>query len=77
MMKTFACLKRRPKRVIMTDFTELTRTNLMEATKLNFRNQHCDFKEELDEKFPEPFMKEVGTSVFVDSNYGYGKVTGE
>ena len=50
--------------------------NLMEAAKPDFGNQNCKFHEELDDKFPEPLMKEIGATIFVDSNDGNDKVTG-
>ena len=63
-MKIFGCLKKHAKRGIVIDSTEQARANLMEVAKPDFVNQHCEFNEELDPKFLEPLMKEIGSKNF-------------
>ena len=76
-IKMFGFLKKCPKRDIMFDSTEPTHINLIEVAKPDFGNQYCKSNEELDPTFPEPLMKEIRTTIFVDSNHGNEKVTGK
>ena len=76
-IKMFGHLKKYPKRGIVIDSTEPTHINNMEVIKPDYGNQYCEFNEELDDKFPEPLMKEIGSTIFVDSNHGHDKVTGK
>ena len=72
-------LKKYPKRGIFIDSDDPTHINEMEVVKPNFGNQYCEFDEanEMDNKFPEPLMDEIGMTIFVDSNHGHDKVTGK
>ena len=72
-IKMFGCLKKCPKRGIVIDSTDPTHANKVEVIKPDHGNQHCEFNEELDEKIPEPLMKEIGSTIFVDSNHGHDK----
>ena len=42
----------------------------------DFGNQYADFLEEIDEKLPIPKMKELLTTILVDSGHGHGRKTG-
>ena len=45
--------------------------------KPDFGNQCCELEEEIDPAFPEPLMKEIQYTIFVDSNRGHDKVKGK
>ena len=45
--------------------------------KPDFGNQYSDFIEEQDPKVPDPKMKELEISIFVDSDHGHDKITGK
>ena len=76
-IKIYGCLKKHPKRGVIIDSSEPTHVGEMKVIKPDFGNQHCEFQEEIDDKFPEPLMDEIGITIFVDSNHGHDKVTGK
>ena len=39
-------------------------------------NQYSYFREEINDRFPEPLLDELDMNIFVDSDHGYDKVTG-
>ena len=43
----------------------------------DFGNQYADFLEEIDEKLPIPKMKELSTTILVDSDHGHDRKTGQ
>ena len=49
----------------------------MKVIKPDFGNQCCEFQEEMDDKFPDPLLDEIGVTIFVDPNHGHDKVTGK
>ena len=44
--------------------------------KPDFGNQYLDFEEEEDPKLPTAKIKELPRSIFVNSNHGHDKITG-
>ena len=76
-VNAFGCLKKYPKQGITIDADELSHIENAVKLKLDFGHQHCEFEEELDSRFPAPLMDEIGTTMFVDSNLGHDKATGE
>ena len=43
---------------------------------MDFGRQYSYFKEETDDIFTEPLFDELYMTIFVDTDHGYGKVTG-
>ena len=73
----FGFLKKCRKRGIVVNQAEPTLAGELETIKPDFGNQCCKFNEDIDCKFPEPLMHEIGIITFVDSNYGNCKVAGK
>ena len=46
------------------DSVEPSHVGEMKIIKPDFGNQCCKFNEEIDVKFPEPFMEKIGISIF-------------
>ena len=57
------------------DSVEPSHVGEMKIIKPDFGNQCCKFNEEIDVKFPEPFMEKIGISIFAYSNHRHDKVT--
>ena len=73
-MKTFGFLNKCPKRGVIIDSSEPDQIGEYKTLKPEFGNQHYEFEEEIDPAFPEPLMKEIQATIFVDSNHGHDKV---
>ena len=73
----FKCLKKYPKIGMIVDSAEPIHVGEMKIIKPYFGNQHWEFNEEIDDKFPEPLVEEIGMTIFLDSNHGHDEVTGK
>ena len=70
-VKTLGCLKKHPKKgcdVSPSPFQANFPSNKVEHY---FNHQHDYFKEHVDPRFPDPLVKELGTTFFVDANHSH------
>ena len=76
-IKIFGYLKKYPKKGYVIDPRDPVVNIKYDVMTPDFGNQYSDFVEEQDPKVPEPLMKELTVSIFVDSNHGHDKITGK
>ena len=57
--------------------TEPTHVREMKVVRPDSGNQHCEFNEDVNSKFPEQLIEKIGMTIFADSNSGHEKVTGK
>ena len=74
--KIFGYLKKYPKRGFLVDPREFDSVPCNIKLEPDFGNQYADFLEEIDEKLPIPKMKELSTTILVDSDHGHDRKTG-
>ena len=76
-IKIFGYLKKYPKKGFYVDPREPILNVQYEELIPDFGNQYDDFTEDVDDKLPDPLMKELPITIFVDSNHGHDKITGK
>ena len=76
-IKKYGYLKKHPKKGYVIDPRDLVVDIKYDVMTPDFGNQYLDFVEEKDPKVPEPLMKKLTVSIFVDSNHGHDKITGK
>ena len=76
--RIFSCLKKYPKRgyAINTQALTIDADYDKVQMKYDFVNKYEYFSEDIDEKFTEYLLDDLGIHVFVDADHGHYKVTG-
>ena len=74
--KIFGYLKKYPNRGFVINPQDFNPIPSNEKLEPDFGNQYADFSEEIDEKLPVPKMKELSTTILVDSDHGHDRKTG-
>mmetsp|Transcript_17286 Transcript_17286/g.24418 ORF Transcript_17286/g.24418 Transcript_17286/m.24418 type:complete len:91 (+) Transcript_17286:743-1015(+) len=46
-----------------------------EGIKVDFGDQNSNFEEEMDKRLPTPKIKELSTTIYVDTDHGHDRVT--
>ena len=75
-LKIIGYLKKYPRKGYVIDAKAPIENLTFTKVEADFGNQY-DMSEEMDDKLPEPIMKEIDTNIFVDSNHGHDLVTGK
>ena len=76
-IKILGYLKKYPKKGYIVDPKDPILNFNYTDVEPDFGNQYSDFVEEIDNRLPEPKMKELPITIFVDSDHGHDRVTGK